>query len=62
MDGDLYGGHSYTHLNESIKDGFINESQVDTAVSRVLAAKFATGLFDNFTYVDRIHKAIKIIT
>eukprot|EP01084_Bolivina_argentea_P287837 493947_1 len=53
VDGDLYGGHSYTHLNESIKDGFINESQVDKAVRRVLAAKFATGLFDNFTYVDK---------
>eukprot|EP01084_Bolivina_argentea_P287836 493945_1 len=55
VDSDL-GGITYVHLDESISDGFLNESQIDKSVARILAAKFATGLFDNFTYITDTNK------
>lgn len=38
---------SYNQLNESLAAGLIGEDDLDATVSRVLAHKFASGLFDN---------------
>ena len=55
VDSDL-GGHVYKYLNQSINDGYINQTIIDKSVSRILAAKFATGLFDNNTYITDTNK------
>jgi len=36
----------YSHLIELVKSGKIKESQIDTAVARILTAKFKAGLFE----------------
>lgn len=51
VDYDLSDGSVYATLYEMAKQGVVSESQIDLAVSRVLAAKFRLGLFDN-PYVD----------
>lgn len=38
---------SYLTLAQAVKDGRLREEVIDTAVGRVLAAKFALGLFEN---------------
>lgn len=50
LDVDL-GGKAYIDLIEAVKEGEIDERLIDQAVARVLALKFAMGLFDN-PYVD----------
>lgn len=37
---------AYSHLIELVRSGAIKESQIDTAVSRILTAKFKAGLFE----------------
>jgi beta-glucosidase len=51
VDFDLSDGSVYATLVDQVKQGLVPESQVDLAVSRVLATKFRLGLFDN-PYVD----------
>ena len=51
VDYDLSDGSVYATLADQVKQGIIPESQVDRAVSRVLATKFRLGLFEN-PYVD----------
>lgn len=51
VDFDLSDGSVYRTLLEQVRQGFVPESQLDRAVSRVLAAKFRLGLFEN-PYVD----------
>jgi beta-glucosidase len=51
VDYDLSDGAPYRTLLWQVKEGFVPESQLDRAVSKVLAAKFRLGLFDN-PYVD----------
>jgi beta-glucosidase len=48
---DLSDGSVYRTLVDSVKAGKVPQSQVDAAVSDVLAAKFRLGLFEN-PYVD----------
>jgi beta-glucosidase len=36
----------YAHLVELVKNGRVKESQIDTAVARILTAKFKAGLFE----------------
>ena len=48
---DLSDGSVYRTLVDSVKQGKVPQSQVDAAVSDVLAAKFRLGLFEN-PYVD----------
>lgn len=50
IDVDL-GGEAYPLLVKAVRDGMIEESVIDRAVSRVLYAKFNMGLFEN-PYVD----------
>ncbi len=51
VDFDLSDGTVYASLVDQVKQGLIPESEVDQAVSRVLATKFRLGLFEN-PYVD----------
>jgi len=51
VDFDLSDGSVYRTLVDSVKQGKVPEAEVDTAVARVLAAKFRLGLFEN-PYVD----------
>lgn len=51
VDFDLSDGSAYRTLLWQVKDGIVPESELDRAVSKVLAAKFRLGLFDN-PYVD----------
>jgi len=43
---DLCCGQDYNVLVRAAKDGLISETEIDTAVGRVLAARFRLGLFD----------------
>jgi beta-glucosidase len=43
---DLCCGTDYNSLVRAVKKGLISEKEIDTAVSRVLAARFRLGLFD----------------
>ena len=45
----IYG--AYLYLGDALKNGLINETTLNNSVSRILAGKFATGRFDNDTYV-----------
>ncbi len=51
VDFDLSDGSVYRTLIEQVQQGKVPEAEVDLAVSRVLAAKFRLGLFEN-PYVD----------
>lgn len=51
VDYDLSDGSVYRTLISQVKMGIVPESEVDRAVSRILATKFRLGLFDN-PYVD----------
>jgi beta-xylosidase len=51
VDYDLSDGSVYRTLVEQVKQGIVPMSQLDQAVSRILAAKFRLGLFDD-PYVD----------
>jgi beta-glucosidase len=51
VDYDLSDGSVYRTLVDQVKQGIVPTSQLDRAVSRILAAKFRLGLFDD-PYVD----------
>lgn len=51
VDYDLSDGSVYRTLLDQVKQGIVPEKELDKAVSRVLAAKFRLGLFEN-PYVD----------
>ena len=51
VDFDVADAPAFNTLVDQVKQGTVPESEVDRAVSRVLAAKFRLGLFDN-PYVD----------
>jgi beta-glucosidase len=51
VDFDLSDGSVYATLLDQVREGKVPIRQVDAAVSRVLAAKFRLGLFEN-PYVD----------
>lgn len=43
---DLCCGEDYVHLIRAVKQGLITREEIDTALGRVLAARFQLGLFD----------------
>lgn len=51
VDYDLSDGSAYRTLLWQVKEGYVPEADLDRAVSKVLAAKFRLGLFDD-PYVD----------
>ncbi len=44
--GWLHGGEDYKALSDAVATGLLSEKEIDTAVSRELAARFRLGLFD----------------
>jgi len=53
VDYDLSDGSVYRTLLEQVREGFVPQAELDRAVSRILAAKFRLGLFENpFTDPD----------
>ncbi|MHB8500106.1 MAG: glycoside hydrolase family 3 N-terminal domain-containing protein [Candidatus Acidiferrales bacterium] len=54
VDFDLSDGSVFRTVLEQVKDGRMPQWQLDRAVSRVLAAKFRLGLFEN-PYVDPVY-------
>ena len=51
VDYDLSDGSVYRTLIEQVRQGIVPEAELDRAVSRILAAKFRLGLFDD-PFVD----------
>jgi beta-glucosidase len=51
VDSDLPDGESYRYLAELVKQGRVQESQIDEAVRRLLEIKFLAGLFEH-PYAD----------
>ncbi|HYW34230.1 MAG TPA: glycoside hydrolase family 3 N-terminal domain-containing protein [Balneolaceae bacterium] len=47
VDTELPDPDCFTHLKNAVKQGLISTAVIDTAVSRVLRAKFQLGLFDH---------------
>lgn len=43
---DLTCGREYTSLIKAVKDGLITETEIDTAVKRLMTARFRLGMFD----------------
>jgi beta-glucosidase len=43
---DLTCGKEYTSLIEAVRDGLITEAEIDTAVKRLMTARFRLGMFD----------------
>jgi beta-glucosidase len=43
---DLACGHEYASLVKAVKDGLINEAEIDVALKRLLVARFRLGMFD----------------
>ena len=43
---DLTCGKEYTSLIKAVKDGLISEAEIDTAVKRLMTARFRLGMFD----------------
>jgi beta-glucosidase len=43
---DLECGSVYPALTDAVKDGLVTEAEIDTALGRLLAARFALGMFD----------------
>jgi beta-glucosidase len=43
---DLECGDSYTNLNKAVELGLITETEIDTAVRRLMIARFKLGMFD----------------
>jgi beta-glucosidase len=43
---DLTCGREYKSLVQAVKDGLITESEIDTAVKRLMTARFRLGMFD----------------
>jgi beta-glucosidase len=46
MDCEVAGG-CYAHLNELVRNGQLSENDINQCVARILAVKFATGMFDH---------------
>lgn len=62
VDLDLQGGTDatalgYTNLAQCLASGLVTRSQIEVAASRVLAAKFAAGLFDQPAVAPEVRNA-----
>jgi len=49
---------AYTHIEESVKQGYIDEGVVDEAVCRLLEKKFKCGIMDN-PYLEENNQSLK---
>ncbi|WP_194777514.1 beta-glucosidase BglX [Pararhodonellum marinum] len=63
VDMDMVGEGFLTTLEKSLKEGKINQTQIDEAVRRILIAKYQLGLFDDpFRYADPNRSQNEIFT
>lgn len=63
VDMDMIGEGFLTTLKKSIEEGKVSEEQLDTAVKRMLTAKFELGLFDDpYKYCDEERAPKEIFT
>ena len=63
VDMDMIGEGFLTTLKKSIEEGKVSEEQLDTAVKRMLTAKFKLGLFDDpYKYCDEERAPKEIFT
>lgn len=59
IDYDLSDGAVYRTLTDQVKQGLVPESEVDSAVARILTTKFRLGLFDHpFVDPDNAEKIV----
>ncbi len=58
---DLNCGVSFPHLTESVRQGLITEGAIDTAVQRLMLARFKLGMFDNPKHVPYSKIPIDIV-
>lgn len=63
VDMDMVSEGFLTTLGQSLKEGKITEADIDTAVKRILTAKYELGLFDDpYTYCDPDRRDREIYT
>ena len=63
VDMDMAGGSYLATLKNLVASGKGSEEQIDTAVRRILEAKYRLGLFDNpYKYIDPEREATQIYT
>lgn len=63
VDMDMVGEGMLTTLQQSLKEGKINEAQIDEACRRILKAKFQLGLLDDpYRYCDETRAKKEIFT
>ncbi len=63
VDMDMAGGSYLATLKNLVASGKVSEEQIDTAVRRILEAKYRLGLFDNpYKYINPEREAIQIYT
>ena len=63
VDMDMAGGSYLATLKNLVASGKVSEEQIDTAVRRILEAKYRLGLFDNpYKYINPERAATQIYT
>ncbi len=63
VDMDMAGGSYLATLKNLVASGKVSEEQIDTAVRRILEAKYRLGLFDNpYKYINPAREATQIYT
>ncbi len=63
VDMDMAGGSYLATLKNLVASGKVSEEQIDTAVRRILEAKYRLGLFDNpYKYINPEREATQICT
>ncbi len=63
VDMDMAGGSYLATLKNLVASGKVREEQIDTAVRRILEAKYRLGLFDNpYKYINPEREATQIYT
>ncbi len=63
VDMDMAGGSYLATLKNLVASGKVSEEQIDTAVRRILEAKYRLGLFDNpYKYINTEREATQIYT
>ncbi|WP_010520001.1 beta-glucosidase BglX [Croceivirga radicis] len=63
LDMDMVGEGFLTTLKKSLEEGLVSETTIDTAVKRILTAKYQLGLFDDpYKYCDTTRTKNEVFT
>ena len=63
LDMDMVGEGFLTTLKQSLEEGLVSETTIDTAVKRILTAKYQLGLFDDpYKYCDTTRTKNEVFT